>query len=194
MEKLSADGRGLANKNFVCRRAIRLLGLVPVRTRSRLGVLRIGARGVPARGDRVRDSLGHPIEGQDDVEALGGLSGGAPNHIQLGRALVALGTCRGIVLDLDSDEVGQVVLGEILGDVDEELRGDVLVLQGRRVLGELERNQGVALHLEEGGMDLVLSEKLVVDGGGPSPVHASDAGRGSLEANRHLRDRVVAVE
>lgn len=129
-------------------------------------------------------------KGQDDGEAFGG----APNHVQLGRALVGPGTWLGIVFDLNGDEVGQVVLGDILDDVDEELRGDNLVLQGRRALGELERNQGAVLDLEEGGMDLVLGEKLAVDGCGPSPVHTINARRGSLEANRPLRDRVVAVE
>ena len=102
--------------------------------------------------------------------------------------------CRGITFDYNSDEVGQVVLGEIPGDVDEEFREDVLVLQGRRVFGELRRDQGTALELEESVVDVVLSEKLVVGGYSPGPVHAIDAGRGSLEANRHLGDRIVAVE
>ncbi len=173
-------------------RAIRLRGLVPMLTRARpFGVaLRIVAPGVPARRDRVRDSLDHPIEGQDDGEALGG----APNHIQLGRALVVPGTCLGEVFDLNRDELGQVVFGEILSDVEDELRGNILSLEGRGALGELEWNQGAALDLEEGGVNLVLSEKLAVDGRGPGPVHAVDARRGSLKANRLLGDRVVTMK
>jgi hypothetical protein len=43
-------------------------------------------------------------------------------------------------------------------------------------------------------MNLVLSKELAVNGCGPVLVHAVDARRGSVEANRLLRDRVVAME
>lgn len=60
-------------------------------------------------------------------------------------------------------------------------------LRGEGALGELEWNQGAALDLEEGGVNLVLSEKLATNGCGPRPVHAVDARRSSLKANRLLR-------
>ena len=90
MEKLRAGGLDAVDMDLVCLRVIRLRGLVSVlpRTRPRGVARRIIVPHAPARGDRVRDSFDHSIEGQDDGEALGG----APNHIQLGRALVAPGT------------------------------------------------------------------------------------------------------
>ena len=79
MEKLGADELDAVDMDLVCFAAIRFAGFVPVLARRRLvGVARrIVVPGVPACGNRVHDSLGHPIEGQDD----GGALGGAPNHL-----------------------------------------------------------------------------------------------------------------
>ena len=161
--------------------------LVPVLASRGLAVRHTSSRDMPAGGDETLDALLQDGGGHDDSEedVL------APLELDLPREL-GLDTIRlGEVPDLEGDDIGQVVLGEIGANLGDELGRNPAHIQGRRTLGELERYDAILAEFEESGVHVVGVGLLDDSGLGPSEPFETDVG---LEANSPDREGAVGME
>ena len=97
----------------------------------------------------------------------------------------------GEVPDLEGDDVGQVVLGEIGANVGDEVDRNLVHIEGRRTLAELERDDAIFAELEESGVHVVGVGLLDDSGLGPSKLFETDV---RLEANGPDGEGTVGTE
>ena len=119
-----------------------------------------GARDGPASADELSRTGHKEGGGHDDGE--GGVLAPLDLDPRLGLGVDA-GTI-GKVANLEDDEVGQLVLGDIGGELGDEGGRNLGHVDRGRTLGELEGNQAVLADLEESSMHL--GGVGILDGGG----------------------------